>query len=712
MKSVSLKKKLVTYLTLAFLATSCVVIAGYFINRHLALRQSLSVEGQRLAVSLDAQVEQLLPGLLLAEEAESLAMKVDRIRDAEGLTEAKILSADEFSQIDRSKCSALKTRSGSAWLCVNPFQSEVMSLASIGLPNEILGYLMKRTQGAALQGQPGISNVLVLLAGIAAAFLGLIVFILYFIETQVRRPLLNLHQNLAPVLEGQNSPLLGVFKVSEVESVAKQVKDLVARYEDRKVKAAIGELAAQVAHDIRSPLSVLALVTRTGSELPDAQRRLLESATSRIQTIAEDLLRRYKGESSSKLSHAHPGSSALALTLIERILSEKRALYIDRDINFDLEVQADAAFAFLNLEPIALSRILSNLIDNAVEAMETSTPKIWLELRGGKRKTNFIEIIVEDNGRGIPADVLPKLGTKGASFNKDQGTGLGLHYAKSTLEEAGGDLSIESTVGAGTRVALRIPTKTAPDWFAQEIPAQRGQKIVVIDDDPTIHEFLKTKLSGFEVEHCIDDYISTLHKLASDSRCLFLFDNKLSAQGPTGLDLIQKFYLGQRSLLMTSDFESPEIQRRVLNLGCRMLPKPLLPYVPIRSHLQDRSSEVKETAFDLALIDDDDLIRSTWLLQASERGLKILVAKDLEAFLKASPTKTTLVFIDYHLGNGEIGVNVAHHLAQRGFTNLNLASGSMTEEIPELPAFILSVRGKDFPSDLFSQESAESHLRK
>jgi signal transduction histidine kinase len=67
-----------------------------------------------------------------------------------------------------------------------------------------------------------------------------------------------------------------------------------------------------------------------------------------------------------------------------------------------------------------------------------------------------LRVSIQDQGRGIPSEILPRLGELGFTFKKPGGSGLGLHHAKTTLERFGGSLQIKSSLGVGTLIALEF----------------------------------------------------------------------------------------------------------------------------------------------------------------------------------------------------------------------------------------------------------------
>lgn len=239
------------------------------------------------------------------------------------------------------------------------------------------------------------------------------------------------------------------------------------------LKAEINEsranLAAQVAHDIRSPLAALGAATK-GLDLPDDQRTLIDGAVGRMQGIADDLLARYR--TPGEAVKARPETCALA-GLIDQVLAEKRLQHKDKaGVRIDFEYTAPGARAAV--DPKELQRLISNLVNNAVEAFEKAgTVFVGLAATDGR-----VLITVKDDGKGIPPAVLAKLGQKGETHGKAGGTGLGLYHARTSAESWGGSLKIESEPGRGTTITITLPAAAKP---------AAGLKAALLDDDPLVH---------------------------------------------------------------------------------------------------------------------------------------------------------------------------------------------------------------------------------
>jgi signal transduction histidine kinase len=253
-----------------------------------------------------------------------------------------------------------------------------------------------------------------------------------------------------------------------------QVKEILVALDEARRRemapvrqAALVETARQVAHDIRSPLAALKTALTSGASDGSAarERHLAEQAMARIEAIAADLLARGR--------RTRPTVVALP-PLIESVVEERRAcLEPARGLVIAYESRVQGASATAVCDAATLSRVISNLLNNAVDAASAGGRiDVVLEARGDR-----VDCVISDDGCGIPPEVLPLLMRAGASFGKSGGSGLGLHHARLAAEAWGGTLKVASTVGVGTTVTLSLPRAR---------PVQGP--VVLIDDDVWVRE--------------------------------------------------------------------------------------------------------------------------------------------------------------------------------------------------------------------------------
>jgi hypothetical protein len=199
-------------------------------------------------------------------------------------------------------------------------------------------------------------------------------------------------------------------------------------------------------------------------------------------------------------------------------------------------------------------------------------------------------ISVTDNGKGIPADILPKLGNAGETYGKPHGTGLGLHHAKLCLQQWDGSISITSVEGQGTKVLLTLPRLTEPAWFVPKIVCPSNSFIVILDDDTSIHQIWQSRFeplthgTKLEIVHFSteSDFCSWVDNTNASSRSkLFLVDYELLKNEKNGLALIEELQIQSQSILVTSRYEETEILERCKKLRIRLIPKGMAWFVPI-----------------------------------------------------------------------------------------------------------------------------------
>lgn len=235
----------------------------------------------------------------------------------------------------------------------------------------------------------------------------------------------------------------------------------------------IGRMATQVAHDIQSPLAALVSFSKSSVHLPPEQKLLLQQATSRIQNIAGDLIDKHKA---LKRNETQISTLTTVVEAIHTIVAEKSAILgTSSAIRFQVNVAPTVYGVSIGLSSTEYARVLSNMLSNAIEAVkETSMP--WVEI-AANLDGDFVKISVDDNGEGIPKDVLPRIREDGGNYNKPGGAGLGIRHAKETLRKVGGKFQIDSISGQGTTITLFFPVLRTTNAFIPTQPAGMNETI-------------------------------------------------------------------------------------------------------------------------------------------------------------------------------------------------------------------------------------------
>jgi signal transduction histidine kinase len=356
---------------------------------------------------------------------------------------------------------------------------------------------------------------------------------------------------------------------------------------ENKNRILLGEVAARVAHDIRSPLSTLNAVLETIEDLPPNSKKLLTTAILRIREIGlgiSDHSKLAMSESSSLKGNfsAEPMAAepTLIADLLEEVVNEKRIQHPRRADDIAWAIGSTAFVKFANVNPEELRRSLSNLMDNSIEAsIEGSPIKVTLDVAGV-----LLRIAIADSGVGIAKEHLGRIGDKGFTKNKPNGTGIGVHFARRALMSWNGKLEYVSTIGVGTTATLQLPIAPNPTWFREDLRFTGYSTVVIVDDDPTIHSVWKNRIAQSNSDISVEHFFSAesasswaVQHRESASGCLLLTDFNLNSLTGTGLTVLERFGLKHPSAVMvTNAFNDVDLRRRCEKLNVKLMPKSMM----------------------------------------------------------------------------------------------------------------------------------------
>jgi signal transduction histidine kinase len=228
----------------------------------------------------------------------------------------------------------------------------------------------------------------------------------------------------------------------------------------REKLSTLGQLTATVAHELRNPLSairntVFAIRESLAGKGIEFERPLsrVDRNIQRCDRIITDLLdfTRMRDLNRAELE---------ADSWLDEVLSEQRVpdgVVLARDFG--------AAGRRVSFDSERMRRVVINLIENAVQAVTDAASSGGTVTVRTRASGPAFELVIEDTGPGIPAEVLPKV-FEPLYSTKSFGTGLGLPTVKQIVEQHGGTVDITSQAGKGTRVFVRIPWRLSREMAA------------------------------------------------------------------------------------------------------------------------------------------------------------------------------------------------------------------------------------------------------
>jgi len=234
-----------------------------------------------------------------------------------------------------------------------------------------------------------------------------------------------------------------------VEGKQKRLMEAHERLAHSEKVATLGRVAAQVAHEVRNPLSGLLLYsehlkTKVAGRLPDSEMQLIDKIIATINHLTST--------TEQILNFARPVTLAPQRVDLKSILPDVIQL-LSKDIERNqIETHLDFQPATGMLDEPSIRAASLNLVLNAVQAMPRGG---HLMISTGTENGN-LWIVISDTGSGMSSEQLKQLFVP---FNttKSRGLGLGMPYAQKIIDEHGGRISVESQVGQGTKVKIELP---------------------------------------------------------------------------------------------------------------------------------------------------------------------------------------------------------------------------------------------------------------
>lgn len=253
-------------------------------------------------------------------------------------------------------------------------------------------------------------------------------------------------------------------------SIAIENSRLYQRLKQRDRLAALGEMAAGLAHEIRNPLGAIKASAQFLAEPDESEPAAADPGMTEFLDIIVEEVDRLNRVVSSFLDYARPSTGDPAPTDVNAVVRRTVQLLANDLDGLETELELVDELPRVRIDAERLRQVLINLCQNAAQAMEgqgtlsVRTREHLRSEREGERR--WVELWVADTGPGIPQKVLANLFVPFVT-TKNRGTGLGLAISQRIVNAAGGHIEVRSHHDVGTTFVVRLPASEAREPTAK-----------------------------------------------------------------------------------------------------------------------------------------------------------------------------------------------------------------------------------------------------
>jgi signal transduction histidine kinase len=305
-----------------------------------------------------------------------------------------------------------------------------------------------------------ISEYAVTIINLFALVFAIMIVIAYLVAQRIALPLNLIRKQLASVKIGERNQPLEWDKNDEIGLLVKEYNKMIVELEnslnllaESERQGAWREMAKQVAHEIKNPLTPMRLSLQ---HLQFSLQRDDEHLKDKIQKTSELLIRQI-----DSLAQMAEEFSSFA-KMPEPKLEEVNVVQVVSDAVLLLGKESDMPIAWryekedvrVMADPLQLGRVFTNILKNAIQSIpEGRTGEIAAELR---IKDKRVTVEFRDNGKGIPESLRDKIFSPNFS-TKNSGMGLGLAISRKIVEQLGGEIAYQTKEGVGTTFTIVLP---------------------------------------------------------------------------------------------------------------------------------------------------------------------------------------------------------------------------------------------------------------
>ena len=311
-----------------------------------------------------------------------------------------------------------------------------------------------------------ISNFLVTIINLNAFIFLIAGVIALFITNRITHSFSVIGEKMRDITLGRSNEEIEWTRDDEIGELVKQYNKMVHQLEQSaealaksEREGAWREMARQVAHEIKNPLTPMKLSIQYLQRAIQTNQANVKELTSNVAGTLIEQIDHLAKIAADFSQFANIGNKRVEKIDLHAVLRSLVSLY-DANPKMDLVWNAVLGPVWVMADKTQMNRLFTNLLTNAVDAC--SEERKCVVTIGERQEVDSVVVSVADNGEGIPTEMRSKIFTPNFT-TKTSGTGLGLAMCKSIAEAAGGHIWFETKEGEGTTFFVRLPALKETD---------------------------------------------------------------------------------------------------------------------------------------------------------------------------------------------------------------------------------------------------------